>query len=59
MATVAFSTTGPADKPVRQASVDQFAAALHQRDDNACIVTKEGPARIRQAHPASTWDRLV
>jgi FAD/FMN-containing dehydrogenase len=61
MATVAGFYDGPADRPVRQAWVDQFAAALHQRDDGAYVgfLTDEGPARIRQAYPGSTWDRLV
>jgi hypothetical protein len=38
---------------VREAWVDEFAAALQQRDDGAYIgfLTDEGPARIRQAYP--------
>ena len=53
--------TAPADKPVREAWVNQFAAALQQRDDGAYVglLTDAGPARIRQAYPGSTWDRLV
>jgi len=37
------------------------ATALHQRDDGAYVgfLTDEDPARVRQAYPGSTWDRLV
>jgi hypothetical protein len=61
MANVASFYDGPADKPVRQAWVDEFAAALHQRDDGAYVgfLTDEDPARIHEAYPGSTWDRLV
>jgi FAD/FMN-containing dehydrogenase len=61
MANVASFYDGPADKPVRQAWVDQFAAALQQRDEGAYVgfLTDQDPARVRQAYPASTWDRLV
>jgi FAD/FMN-containing dehydrogenase len=61
MANVASFYDGPADKPVRQAWVDEFAAALHQGDDGAYVgfLTDDGPARIHEAYPGSTWDRLV
>jgi FAD/FMN-containing dehydrogenase len=61
MANVASFYDRPADKPVRQAWVEQFAAALQQSDDGAYVgfLTDEGPERIRQAYPGSTWDRLV
>jgi FAD/FMN-containing dehydrogenase len=61
MANVASFYDGPADKPVRQAWVDQFRAALRQRDDGAYVgfLTDEDSARVREAYPASTWDRLV
>jgi FAD/FMN-containing dehydrogenase len=61
MANVASFYDGPADKPVRQRWVDQFSAALHQSDDGAYVgfLTDEDPARVRQAYPGSTWDRLV
>ena len=51
----------PADKPGRQAWVDEFAAALHQDDDGAYagFLGEDGPARIHQAYPGPTWDRLV
>jgi FAD/FMN-containing dehydrogenase len=61
MANVASFYDGPADKPARQAWVDEFAAALRQRDDGAYVgfLTDDGPARIHEAYPGSTWDRLV
>ena len=61
MANVASFYDGPADKPVRQAWVDQFAADLHQRDDGAYVgfLTDQDTAQVRQAYPGSTWDRLV
>ncbi len=61
MANVASFYDGPADKPARQAWVDEFAEALHQGDDGAYVgfLTDEDPARVRQAYPGSTWDRLL
>jgi FAD/FMN-containing dehydrogenase len=61
MANVASFYDGPADKPVRQAWVDSFVEALHQRDDGAYVgfLTDDDPARVRQAYPGSTWDRLI
>jgi FAD/FMN-containing dehydrogenase len=60
MANVASFYEG-ADKPARQAWVDDFAAALHQGDDGAYtgFLVEAGPARTHQAFPGSTWDRLV
>jgi FAD/FMN-containing dehydrogenase len=61
MVNVASFYEGQADKPVRQAWVDDFAAALRQKDDGAYVgfLTDEDPARIHEAYPGSTWDRLV
>jgi FAD/FMN-containing dehydrogenase len=61
MATVASFYDGAADKPVRQAWVDEFAAALQQSDDGAYVgfLTDADPGRVRQAYPGPTWDRLV
>jgi FAD/FMN-containing dehydrogenase len=61
MANIASFYDGPADKPVRQAWVNQLAAALHQMDDGAYVgfLTDEEPTQVRQAYPGSTWDRLV
>ncbi len=61
MVNVAAFHHGPADRAVRQAWVDEFAAALRQGDGGAYVnfLGGEGPARVRQAYPGSTWDRLV
>src|ERR671913_148970 len=61
MANVASFYDGPTDKPVRQAWVGEFAEALHQGGDSAYVgfLTDEDPARVRQAYPGSTWDRLL
>jgi FAD/FMN-containing dehydrogenase len=61
MATVVCFYVGPADKPGRQAWLEEFTAALRQGDDGAYtgFLGEDGPARIHQAYPGSTWDRLV
>jgi hypothetical protein len=61
MANVASFYDGAADKPVRQAWVDELAAALQQSDDGAYVgfLTDADPGRVGQAYPGSTWDRLV
>jgi FAD/FMN-containing dehydrogenase len=61
MANVAAFYTGPQDKVVREAWVDEFAAALHQGDDGAYVgfLGEEGPASLHRAYPQSTWDRLT
>jgi FAD/FMN-containing dehydrogenase len=61
MATVVCFHQGPADKPRRQAWLEEFAAALRQGDDGAYtgFLGEDGPARVHQAYPGSTWDRLV
>ena len=61
MVNVAAFYDGPADKPVRQAWVDQFAAALQQDDQGVYVnfLGDEGPARVRQAYPGPTWERLT
>jgi hypothetical protein len=61
MANVAAFYTGPADRPVRLAWVDELAGALHQGNDGAYVnfVGNEGEARVRAAYPGATWDRLV
>jgi FAD/FMN-containing dehydrogenase len=61
MANVAAFYDGPADRDRRQAWVDGVAAALHQSDDGAYVnfLGDEGPDRVREAYPGSTWDRLV
>jgi FAD/FMN-containing dehydrogenase len=61
MANVASFYDGPADRERRQAWVDGAAAALQQGDDGAYVnfLGDEGQARVRQAYPEPTWDRLV
>jgi FAD/FMN-containing dehydrogenase len=61
MVNLAAFYDGPADRVVRQAWVDEFAAALDQGDASAYVsfLGAEGPARVRQAYPGATWDRLV
>jgi FAD/FMN-containing dehydrogenase len=52
---------GPDDRPGRQQWVDGFAAALSPVDDGAYVnfLGEDGPARIHQAYPGPTWERLV
>ena len=61
MANVAAFYEGPADKPVRQAWVDELAAALRQDDGGAYVgfLADEGDARVHQAYPGSTWEKLA
>jgi FAD/FMN-containing dehydrogenase len=61
MANLATSYQGPEDKAVRQAWVTGLAAALRQGDAGAYVgfLDEGGPARVREAYPGSTWDRLA
>jgi FAD/FMN-containing dehydrogenase len=61
MVNVAAFYDGPDDRAVRQAWVTDFAAALRQGDAGAYVnfLADEGEARIRDAYPGSTWDRLA
>jgi FAD/FMN-containing dehydrogenase len=61
MINVAAFYEGPDDKPVREAWVAEFAAALHQGHTGAYVnfLADEGEARVRAAYPGSTWDRLA
>jgi FAD/FMN-containing dehydrogenase len=61
MGNVAAFFTGPDDRPVRQAWVDEVAAELRRGDDGAYVnfLGDEGDERVRDAYPGSTWDRLV
>jgi FAD/FMN-containing dehydrogenase len=51
----------PEDVEEHQAWVDRFAAALQDGDARAYVnfLGDEGPARIREAYPRSTWQRLA
>jgi hypothetical protein len=61
MVNVAAFYQDPEDRAARQAWVDEFEAALDQGDAGAYVnfLADEGPARVRQAYPGPTWDRLV
>ncbi|MGH2683151.1 MAG: FAD-binding oxidoreductase [Actinomycetota bacterium] len=61
MVNVAAFYEGPEDRAVREAWVSEFAAVLRQGDTGAYVgfLADEGEARIRQAYPGSTWDRLA
>jgi FAD/FMN-containing dehydrogenase len=61
MANLAAFYDGPADRAVRQAWVDDFAAALQQGDTGAYVgfINDEGEARVHAAYPGSTWERLA
>jgi FAD/FMN-containing dehydrogenase len=61
MANLATSYQEPEDRAERQAWVTDFAVALRQGDTGAYVgfLGDEGPARVRDAYPGPTWDRLV
>jgi hypothetical protein len=61
MVNVASFYVGPDDKADREAWVEAFAAALRQGDAGAYVnfLADEGEARVRDAYPDGTWDRLV
>jgi FAD/FMN-containing dehydrogenase len=61
MATYVAFFTGPDDFAQREAWVEGFAADLIQGDPGAYVnfIADEGEARIRDAYPGPTWDRLV
>ncbi|MGH2621171.1 MAG: FAD-binding oxidoreductase [Anaerolineales bacterium] len=51
----------PVEKPLHEAWVSGFASALRQGETGAYVnfLGDEGEARIREAYPGPTWDRLV
>jgi FAD/FMN-containing dehydrogenase len=61
MVNLAAFYDGPADRAARQGWVDRFAAALQQDDRGAYVnfLADEDQARVRQAYPGSTWERLA
>jgi FAD/FMN-containing dehydrogenase len=61
MVNLASFYQGPDDQPVRQAWVDEFAAALQQGDQDAYVgfLGDEGEGRVHQAYPEPTWQRLA
>jgi FAD/FMN-containing dehydrogenase len=61
LANVAAFYTGPEDKPRREAWVADLTGALRRGDTAAYVnfIGDEGAARVRDAYPAATWERLV
>ncbi|MCA1587788.1 MAG: BBE domain-containing protein, partial [Chloroflexi bacterium] len=61
MVNVAAFYEGEADRQARLQWVDEFARALRQDDAGAYVnfLGDEGEARVRDAYPGSTWDRLA
>jgi FAD/FMN-containing dehydrogenase len=61
MVNVAAFYEGEDDKPIREAWVAEFSAALNQGDAGAYVnfVGDEGEARVRAAYPGATWARLA
>jgi FAD/FMN-containing dehydrogenase len=60
MANVAAFYTGPEDRDAKTAWVDELTVGL--RDGTAAYVNfigDEGPARVRDAYPGTTYDRLA
>jgi FAD binding domain-containing protein/berberine-like enzyme len=61
MVNVAAVYQRPEEAEVHGAWVDRFAAALRDGDPRAYVnfLGDEGQARIREAYPGSTWERLA
>jgi FAD/FMN-containing dehydrogenase len=61
MVNVAAFYEGPDDRVVRDAWVADFEEALRQGDHGAYVnfLGDEGEARVRDAYPGATWDRLA
>jgi len=51
----------PDEKPIHEAWVTDFAAALRQGDEGAYVnfLGDEGEAQVRAAYPGPTWERLA
>ncbi len=60
MVNIAALYEKPEEKPVHQAWVTGFAAAMHQGNDGAYVnfLSDEGQERVRAAYPGATWERL-
>jgi FAD/FMN-containing dehydrogenase len=61
MVNVAAFYEGAEERAAREVWATDFAAALRQGDGGAYVgfLGDEGEARVRDAYPESTWDRLV
>ena len=60
MVNLAAFFEGAEDRGRPPAWVDEFAATWSQDDHGAYVnfVADEGSARVRDAYPGATWDRL-
>jgi len=60
MVNIAALYEKPEEKPVHQAWVTGFAAAMHQGNDGAYVnfLSDEGQKRVQAAYPGATWERL-
>lgn len=60
MVNLAAFYNGPEERLVREKWVAAFASALDQNDGAAYVnfLGDEGPARVRDAYPVATWERL-
>lgn len=61
MVNVAALYAQPGEKPTHEAWVNDFARVLSSGGSGAYVnfLGDEGEARVREAYPGSTWDRLV
>ena len=61
MAALGAVYENPADTPAHTAWVEAFLAALRTPETGVYVnfVADEGPARVREAYPGATWDRLA
>jgi len=61
MVNIASFYEGDADRPIREAWVESFVAAILQEDHGVYVnfLVDEGEDRIRAAYPGATWDRLA
>jgi len=61
MVNLAAFYEGPEDRLIREAWVADFETALRQEDAGAYVnfLGDEGGARVRDAYPGPTWDRLA
>jgi hypothetical protein len=61
MVNLASFYQGADDKPRREAWLMDFWDRIRQGDDHGYVnfLVDEGPARVRDAYPGATWDRLA
>ena len=61
LASIAVFYNGEAERAAREPWVRSFVDALRQEDRGAYVnfMGKEGPERVREAYPGSTWARLA